>query len=124
MRSIPDKRAPLFAALAGYFAILAEPSRLKIMHAICERERSVGAIVTVTGMSQPNVSRHLKLMRLHGLVRQRRDGNEIYYRIADRNTPKICRSVCAQIAAGMDRHRPLRRGLLRLIPAAKRKPAA
>ena len=120
---MPDDRDPLFGALASYFAVLAEPSRLKIMHAICERERSVGSIVAVTDMSQPNVSRHLKLMRLHGLVRQRRDGNEIYYLIADRNIPKICRSVCAQIAAGMDGHGPMRRRLLRLIPAMKTRAA-
>lgn len=118
-----DDRDPLFGALAGYFAVLAEPSRLKIMHAICEKERTVGAIAAESGISQPNVSRHLKLMRLHGLVQYRRDGNEIYYRITDQNIPKICRSVCAQIAAGMDGHGPMRRRLLRLIPTMKKRAA-
>lgn len=116
-----DELDPLFGTLAGYFAALAEPSRLRIMHAICEKERSVGAIAAATGISQPNVSRHLRLMRLHGLVRHRRAGNLVYYRVADRGIPAVCRSVCARIAAGMEQHRPLQRRLLALIPGPKRR---
>jgi DNA-binding transcriptional ArsR family regulator len=113
----------VFNAVAGYFAVLAEPSRLKIMHAVCEDERTVGAIVTETGISQPNVSRHLALMLQRGLVRRRREGNQIYYGIADQATPEICRAVCTRIADGMDGHGPMRRKLLRLIPPAKKRAA-
>src|SRR5436305_14764930 len=54
----------VFAAVARYFAVLAEPTRLRILHAICQQEQSVSAIVHATGATQTNVSRHLSL--LHG----------------------------------------------------------
>ncbi|NBR69919.1 MAG: ArsR family transcriptional regulator [Verrucomicrobia bacterium] len=41
----------VFESASGYFALLAEPMRLKILHAICDRERTVGDIVTATGAS-------------------------------------------------------------------------
>lgn len=123
MKSSADDLDAVFSTVAAYFAVLAEPNRLRIMHAVCESERSVGDIVGETGISQPNVSRHLALMLQRGLVRRRRDGNQIYYAIADRATPEICRAVCERIAAGMDGHRPLQRRLLRLIPPARKRAA-
>ena len=53
---------PVFTAVAKYFGLLAEPTRLKILHSICDTERQVSAIVGETGASQTNVSRHLSLM--------------------------------------------------------------
>ena len=73
-----DNLDPVFDAIASYFAMLAEPARLKIMHAICEGERSVNQIVGDTGITQTNVSRHLGLMYRRGVVVRRRDGNQVY----------------------------------------------
>lgn len=123
MRTSRDDLNPVFGAVASYFAVLAEPSRLKIMHAVCEGERTVNAIVDETGISQPNVSRHLALMLQRGLVKRRRDGNRIYYGIADPEIPELCRAVCARIAGGMDEHRPMQRKLLRLIPSPRKRAA-
>lgn len=116
-----DDLDPLFSTVAGYFAILAEPARLKIMHAICEGERSVSEIVVDTGISQTNVSRHLGLMHRQGVVVRRRDGKQIYYRVADQTMPELCRAVCMRMAKSMDERRPLARRLLKLIPAPKRR---
>lgn len=118
-----DELEPLFSTVAGYFAILAEPARLKIMHAICEGERSVTEIVADTGISQTNVSRHLGLMHRQGVVVRRRDGKQIYYRVADETMPELCRVVCERMAKTMDERRPLRRRLLKLIPAPKKRAA-
>jgi DNA-binding transcriptional ArsR family regulator len=115
-----DKLDPVFDAVASYFAVLAEPARLKIMHAICERERSVNEIVRDTGIPQSNVSRHLGLMYRQGVVERRRDGNQIYYQVADETMPELCRAVCARIAKTMDERRPMRRQLLQLVPATRR----
>lgn len=118
-----DELDAVFGTLAGYFALLAEPARLKIMHAICEDERTVGEIVEDTGISQTNVSRHLGLMHRQGVVVRRRDGKQIYYRVADDTMPELCRAVCARMAKSMDERRPLARRLLKLIPAPKKRPA-
>ena len=102
----------VFAVVARYFGLLSEPTRLKILHAICQAERSVTAIVAATGATQTNVSRHLALMHQAGVVSRRRDGSCVYYRVADPEFVEICRSVCVQIASRIDDQKPLRKDLL------------
>lgn len=102
----------VFSVVARFFSVLSEPMRLRILHAICQDERSVSAIVGATGATQTNVSRHLALMLQAGLVSRRRDGNNVYYRVADVESVVICRSVCAQIASRIDGQKPLKRELL------------
>ncbi len=50
------------------FAVLAEPSRRRSLDLLRERERSVGELVTDLGLSQPGVSKHLRVLREAGLV--------------------------------------------------------
>ena len=107
-----DELDRVFAVVARYFGVLSEPTRLKILHAICQDERSVSAIVDATGATQTNVSRHLGLMLNAGVVSRRRDGNAVYYRVADPEFVDICRSVCVQIASRIDEQKPLRKDLL------------
>jgi DNA-binding transcriptional ArsR family regulator len=107
-----DDRAQVFTVVAHFFGMLSEPMRLRILHAICRDEQSVSAIVGVTGATQTNVSRHLALMLQAGLVSRRREGNNVYYRVADVASVEICRSVCVQIAGRIDGEKPLKRGLL------------
>lgn len=110
----------VFDTVAAYFSVLSEPTRLKIMHAVCHGEKSVTEIVAATGATQTNVSRHLGLMRRHGVLTRRREGNQIYYRMADETMVELCRSVCNRIALSIDDHRPLKRQLLKLVPAPKK----
>ena len=114
---------PVFDAVAAYFSVLSEPTRLKIMHAVCNGEKTVSQIVADTGSTQTNVSRHLGLMHRHGVLTRRRDGNQIYYTVADPTMVELCRTVCNRIAGTIDERRPLRRQLLRLIPAPKKRAA-
>jgi DNA-binding transcriptional ArsR family regulator len=107
-----DELDHVFAAVARYFGVLSEPTRLKILHVICQAEKSVSAIVSETGTTQTNVSRHLGLMLSAGVVSRRREGNVVYYRVADPEFVEICRSVCVQIASRIDEQKPLRRDLL------------
>ncbi len=107
----------VFAVVARYFGLLAEPARLKILHAICHDEQSVTAIVAATGATQTNVSRHLALMHQAGVVSRRRAGNSVYYRVADPEFVEICRSVCVQIASRIDGQKPLQRNLLQFAAA-------
>ncbi len=103
---------PVFAVIARYFGVLAEPTRLKILHAICDDERSVSAIVAAIGATQTNVSRHLALMLNAGMVERRRDGNAVYYRMSDPQFVEICRRMCEQVASRLDTQKPLRRDLM------------
>ena len=67
-----DELAPVFDAVAEYFGLLAEPTRLAILHTICNDEKTVSAIVEATGATQTNVSRHLGLLYAAGVVSRRR----------------------------------------------------
>ena len=116
-----DELDHAFDAVAAYFSMLSEPTRLRIMHAICEQEKTVSQIVEELGATQTNISRHLNLMRRNGVLARRKDGNQVYYRAADPAMVEICRSVCNRIAAQLDDKMPLRGDLLRLLPRAKRK---
>jgi len=129
-----NQPAEVFDVVASYFSLLSEPMRLRIMHAVCEQEKTVSQIVSELGATQTNVSRHLSLMHrsgvlarlslMHrsGVLARRKEGNQVHYRAADAAMVEICRSVCDRIAAQMDERKPLRRELLRLMPRRKPKP--
>ena len=66
--------------LAQTLDAIAEPTRLRILDAVRDQERSVTQLVELVGMHQPGVSRHLKVLRSAGLVEVRRDGQRRCYR--------------------------------------------
>ena len=107
-----DELTPVFGAVAKYFALLAEPTRLAILHTICNDEKTVSAIVDATGATQTNVSRHLGLLHAAGVVARRRDGASVHYRVDDPVFVEICRSACVRIAARIDAQSPLAGELL------------
>jgi len=63
------------------FAILAEPTRRLILDALRERSRPVGELVALTGLTQPGVSKHLRVLREGNLVRVRQDGQRRWYEL-------------------------------------------
>ena len=117
-----DELGDAFDAVASYFGVLSEPTRLRIMHSICDAEKTVSQIVAETGATQTNVSRHLGIMQRSGVLTRRKQGNQVYYRTADAAMLELCRGVCQRISARMNEKLPLRRDLLRLMPQAKRAP--
>lgn len=107
----------LFEVVSGYFGLLSEPTRLKILNAICEQELSVSEIVERVESTQTNVSRHLNLMYSRGVVARRRDGSSTLYSIADPNVVTLCRTACVQIASQMDEKSVSNRALKRFMRA-------
>ena len=66
---------------ATTFAVLAEPTRLRILDLLRERPRPVGELVAALGVSQPGVSKHLRALREGGLVRARPDAQRRIYEV-------------------------------------------
>lgn len=66
------------------FAVLADPIRVQVIEALAGQERTVTELVTVTGTSQPTVSRHLRVLREAGMVTARVDGPRRIYRLDPR----------------------------------------
>jgi DNA-binding transcriptional ArsR family regulator len=63
------------------FAVLAEPARREILDLLREGERPVNDLVRALGMSQPSVSKHLRVLRDVGLVEVRPDAQRRLYRL-------------------------------------------
>jgi DNA-binding transcriptional ArsR family regulator len=106
----------LFEVVSGYFSLLAEPTRLKILNAICDGERSVTDIVERVGSTQTNVSRHLNLMYGKGVLRRRREGQMSFYSIADPNVVTLCRTACTHLAGQIDERSVSSRTVRRFMP--------
>ena len=68
--------------------------RLKILHAVKDRELCVSDILAIVGGSQANVSKHLARMRTSGVLASRRVGTSVFYRVVDPAAFTICRTVC------------------------------
>ncbi len=93
-----DELGSVLEKVARYFSLLAEPMRLRILHAICQGERSVTEIIAETGATQTAVSRHLNIMYRAGVLSRRRQAGFIHYGVADPVLTDICRTVCVRIA--------------------------
>ena len=71
------------------FEAIAEPNRRRILDLLRAGERPAGDVVEALGISQPGVSKHLKLLREAGLVRVRADGQRRLYSLAPRRLAEI-----------------------------------
>ncbi len=85
------------AHIADRFKALAEPSRLEILHALKERERTVSEILEATGLGQANVSKHLQVLFTAGFVERRKDGVNTWYRLADQDVLRLCELMCGRM---------------------------
>jgi len=92
------------AMLVAMLKCLAEETRLRILRLVTVQELAVNELVDTLSLPQPRVSRHLAVLRRVGLVRDRRDGNLIYYRAsADEMPPPagpVWRAVHEALADG------------------------
>ena len=60
---------------------------------------SVGELADAVGSTQPNVSKHLKILQDEGLIARRKEGNAVYYSIADPSVFELCDVVCGSLKA-------------------------
>lgn len=83
--------------VAARFRVLGEASRLQLLRVLQEGERNVTELVDKTGLSQPNVSRHLAVLVSAGLVGRRKQGLQVRYRVVDKHLAEICAIVCRNV---------------------------
>jgi ArsR family transcriptional regulator len=96
-------------AVAQRFRVLGDATRLMLLQALFERERTVRELCELTGASQANASKHLALLLEQGLVARRRDGLHARYRIGDATLERLCSLVCTALA---ERHAAVRASLV------------
>lgn len=84
--------------MAQRFRVLGDASRLTILRLLVDRgELPVGTIVDEVGMSQANVSKHLRHLLDAGIVARRADGTSAYYSVVDGSVEQLCSIVCDRI---------------------------
>ena len=84
--------------VAKYFRGFGDATRLRILEALAEGERSVGELVELTGAPQPKVSSHLACLRWCGFVDSRREFRTVYYRVTDERVLDMLRLARALLA--------------------------
>lgn len=102
-----DPTRDLLERIADRLKALADPTRLQILHALENGERNVSDLLTEVGGSQANVSKHLARMRQAGIVRSRRDGTSVFYRVIDPTAFAVCRTVCDALELRAESERSL-----------------
>ena len=83
----------IFKIHADFCAALGNEKRLQILWLLQDGERSVGELATEIGISTPNVSQHLRVLRTQGAVLERKEGQQVYYRIANKKFMQGCRLI-------------------------------
>lgn len=99
-----------FELIAGRFRVLSEPMRLRLLHALGDGELSVSELVEATGAGQANVSKHLGILLDSGLVARRKEGLNVFYRVADPSVFDMCEAVCSSLGERLTAHHEAIRG--------------
>jgi DNA-binding transcriptional ArsR family regulator len=125
--TVMQELEPVFDKVAQYFSLLSDASRLKVIHAICNQEKSVNDVVAETGLSQSTVSRHLANLHHAGVASRKKDGTLALYAITDRTLTDICRTACVSLVAREEENAaqlaPIRKQAARFMPDPAAMPA-
>lgn len=90
--------------IAARFRVLAEPMRLRLLHTLGDAEMTVSDLVEATGAGQANVSKHLGLLLDSGILARRKEGLNVYYRLADSSIFDLCEVVCDSLGERIVAH--------------------
>ena len=84
-------------ATAALFKVLGSESRLYLVRLLAEEPATVGVLTTRSGMSQPLVSQHLRVLRQVGIVTVSRSGREAEYQLADHHIAHVIDDAIAHV---------------------------
>ena len=84
-----DASTPALTARARYFRVLGDPTRLRMLDALLEGERTVAELVSITGAPRSRISNHLACLKWCRFVTARRHGRHVVYRAADPHTGEL-----------------------------------
>ena len=88
-----DTEKQLLELQARLCHVLASPKRLEILYTLARGEMTAGELARAVNTTTANLSQHLALMRQYGLVASRKEGLNVYYRLASREILEACQAV-------------------------------
>lgn len=93
--TVPDS---LIDEAARRFALLSDPTRLRILAVLLEREpMTVTELSDALGIATPNVSQHLSRLSAGRLVGREKQGRTVHYRTIDPSLPALCELMCTSL---------------------------
>ncbi len=100
---LPDFSKPVL--LAKFFRALGDPTRLRILEAVMDKERNVTELVKITDAPQGRVSSHLTCLRWCGYVTARQEGRNVFYRMTDHRVRALIEMASGLVGDNTDRIR-------------------
>lgn len=91
---LPDELVEL---IARRFRLIAEPTRIRLLDQLRDGEQTVNSLAARIGAGQQNISKHLTVLADAGVVHRRKDGNFVFYRVADTSVLELCEQVCGSL---------------------------
>lgn len=89
--------------VARYFRALSDPTRLRILNALRDAERSVGELTVIAQTSQANVSKHLQVLAEAGIVARTSRGTTTVVTVADPAIYELCTLVCDSVTRDLEK---------------------
>jgi ArsR family transcriptional regulator len=101
-------------SLSRLLKALADPTRLRIVALLAHGELCVCHLEQALGLSQPNISRHLAILRMSGVAEARRDASWVYYRLLPQEDAD-CERLLQTLVQSFTKRHVLRRDHARLL---------
>ncbi len=97
-----DKR--IFELHADVCKALGHPLRIEVIDTLQDREMCFTDILDITGGSKSNLSQHLSVMTKKGILKSRRDGQNIYFSLASKKVAQACRLMREVLIDNLKKH--------------------
>ncbi|MBN1114686.1 MAG: winged helix-turn-helix transcriptional regulator [Oligoflexia bacterium] len=85
------------------YKTFSNPARLQIIQLLCNEEMSAGELVKETGISKANLSQHMSMLVKNSVVKARKQGNYVYYSLADEKIEEACNLMQEVVINGIKR---------------------
>ena len=105
MKNKKDKT--LYSLHANICKALGHPSRIEIIDILNDREMSFGELLEMTGLLKSNLSQHLTVMVSKGILTQRKEGTNAYYRLSTIKVSTACQIMREVLIENIQKHQNL-----------------
>ena len=105
--SKPNFDMSIYELQAEISKTIAHPLRIAIIHYLKDGEKTVNDLTQTLGASQSNISQHLAIMRQRQIVKTRKEGSNIYYRVASPKISQACDMVREVLIEQLNQNREM-----------------
>jgi DNA-binding transcriptional ArsR family regulator len=92
----------LLELVARRLQAIAEPTRIRLITLLEQREATVGELTEELATTHQNVSKHLGLLYQLGIVTRRKQGNQVWYALSDYSTPRLIELATASVTGRIE----------------------